>query len=229
MRPPQCPTHPDEGPSAIRLWSPSTEGRTSQHSSGQRMSNPHAHQSDDLGSPRRSHSKLRTTRKFEACARPRPNRSLLHIWGKTPEHCGKRPGLLTNSSEALHFLSPSLHCFTYSLWPTSAQGCDIRWRNMTRPPRRRRGQVIDRTSWNLSVPNLESGSISRSSHRLDPGSILVNGFLLSKARRPNASGERDTSRSTMPRDHISFGFDRSSSWETRILWALARYAQIGEL
>ena len=66
-------------------------------------------------------------------------------------------------------------------------------------------------------------------YRLDPGSILVNGFLLSKARRPNASVERDKSRSTTLREHISFGFDLSSSWEIRILWALARYVQIGEL
>ena len=110
---------------------------------------------------------------------------------------------ITNTpSEALHFLGPSSHRFEDSLRPTSAQGYNIRRRNMTRP---------------------------RSSHRLDPGNILVNGFLLSKARRPNASGERDKSRSTTQREHISFVLDRSSSWETRILWALARYVQIGEL
>ena len=122
-------------------------------------------------------------------------------------------------SEALHFLSSSSHRFEDSLRPTSAQGCHICRRNMTRPS----------TSWNLSVPNLGSGSISRSSQGLDPGSILVNGFLLSKARRPNASGERDRSRSTTLREQISFGFDLSSSWEIRLLWAFARYVQIGEL
>ena len=85
------------------------------------------------------------------------------------------------------------------------------------------------TSWNPSVPNLEPGSISRSSQEVDPGSILVNGFSWSKARRPNASGERDKSRSTTPSEHISFGIDPLTSWELHILCAFARYAKIGEL
>ena len=132
-------------------------------------------------------------------------------------------------SEALHFLSSSSHRFADSLWPTSAQGCNIRRRNMTRPPRRRRGQVI-----NEHIMEPVSAQLRVRQHQPEftptrPDSILVNGILLSKARRTYVSGERDKSRSTTPREHISFGLDRSSSWEIRILWSLARYVQIGEI
>ena len=99
VRPPQCPKHPDEGPSVIRPWSPSMEERTS----GRRLSNPHVCHSDDPCSHRQSPSKPCTTRPGSATIvpapngnlsyeRPRPIRSSLHIWGKTPR-CVKMPGL----------------------------------------------------------------------------------------------------------------------------------------
>ena len=74
------------------------------------------------------------------------------------------------------------------------------------------------TSWNPFVAIFESGNINRSSHGNDPSSIHVGSFLLSKAHRPNASGESDKSKSTTPSEHKSFGSDLSSSWDTRILW-----------
>ena len=107
-------------------------------------------------------------------------------------------------TEALHFLSPTSYRFKDSLRPTSAQSCHICRRNMTDRQEGDAARLSISTSWNPSVPNLESGSISRSSQGVDPGSILVNSFLWSKARRPNASSERDKSRSTTPREHISF-------------------------
>ena len=75
-------------------------------------------------------------------------------------------------------------------------------------------------SWNPFVTIFESG-INRSSHGNDPGSICVSGFLLSKACRPNESGESYKSKSTTPSEHKSFGSDLSSSWDTRILWRLS--------
>ena len=128
-------------------------------------------------------------------------------------------------SEALNFLGPSPHRLEDSLQTTSAQGFHIFQRNMTRSPRRRRDQVINEHIMEPvgSHPRVRQHQ-PESSHGLDPGSILVNGFVRTKARRPNASGERDKSRSTTPREHISFGFDLSSksSWEIRFLWASYR-------
>ena len=43
------------------------------------------------------------------------------------------------------------------------------------------------------------------------------------------SGESDKYRSTTPSEPKSIGFELSASCDTRILWALARYAPIGEL
>ena len=65
------------------------------------------------------------------------------------------------------------------------QRCDIRWRNMPRPPSRRRRQILNHHIMKPICAYLRV----RSSHRLDPGSIRVSGFLLSKAGRPNASGK----------------------------------------
>ena len=57
-------------------------------------------------------------------------------------------------------------------------------------------------SWNPSIPNLASGSISRSSQGVDPGSILAIGMSLLKAQRPNTSGEMDKSKSIMGSQHL---------------------------
>ena len=105
----------------------------------------------------------------------------LHLtYGAKPRRIvPKHPFWLMTSTpmEALDCLRTSLHRPKHGLRPSSTQGCDIRWRNMARPP----GYQL---THHEAHPCLESGNISRSSHRLDPGSIRVNGFLLSKARRP---------------------------------------------
>ena len=101
---PQCPKHPDEGLSAIRPGSPSIEERTSQCSSGRRMSNPHVCHSNVPSSHKQSPSKQRITQPGSVTIVPapdgkstyerrRPIGSSPHIWGKTPAHCAETPVL----------------------------------------------------------------------------------------------------------------------------------------
>ena len=75
------------------------------------------------------------------------------------------------------------------------------------------------TSWKPSIPNLASGSISRSSQGVDPGSIRETGLSASKARRPNTSGEMDKSKSITPSEYMFICSDPFSSWDHRILLA----------
>ena len=79
------------------------------------------------------------------------------------------------------------------------------------------------TSWNPSFPIIESGSSNLSSHRLDPGSILIISRLSSKALRLNMSGDTDKSRSTTPSEHKLVASEPSWSFDSRILHKLFRY------
>ena len=155
--PPQRPKHPDEGPSVIRLWSPSMEGRTSLCSSGRRTSNPHAYHSDDPGSHGRSPSKPCT----------KSNAETIFTYGAKPRctvlKCPVCP-IMSTSAGALHLLHSSLHRLEHSLRPPSAQGCDIRRRNVTQPPRWRSGQVIDQHIMKPLGTDLKSPAASVGAH-----------------------------------------------------------------
>ena len=85
------------------------------------------------------------------------------------------------------------------------------------------------TSWNPSLPNLSSGTISLSSHGDEPGSILVTGFVFSNAQRPNTSGEMDKSRSVTLNEYMFICIDPFSSWDRLMRLALLRYVAIAEL
>ena len=74
---------------------PSTEGKTSPHSSGQRMSNPHASPLDDPDRPGPSPSTPRTTQPGNATTEPTPDINLACVHprpNQTPGHCGGTPG-----------------------------------------------------------------------------------------------------------------------------------------
>ena len=138
--------HPDEGPSAISPGSLSMEERTSQRSSGRRMSNPHVCHSNVPGSHEQSPSKQRTTQPGSATiAQLQMGIYHMKVQGRFDLHLtyGAKPRRSETPTEALDLFRTSLHHPKHGLWTSSTQGCDIRWRNMARPLSRRREQVIN--------------------------------------------------------------------------------------
>ena len=132
------------------------------------------------------------------------------------------PGITT---EALHVRRPTTQSPEHILEPAPAYRCNVRLRNVRRPPRRRSSQILEDNVVE-SIPNLASGSISRSSQGVDPGSTRAIGLSVSKACRPNTSG--DKSKSITPSESMFIWRDPLASWERRICLACSRYAPIAE-
>ena len=131
------------------------------------------------------------------CAHPEPNIFVYHKHHSNLVHCNETPCLhgFGRLYAGVLYLGPGVKKFRKLLSATVGATLLPPRRDVWRSPCRWSGQVFNYNIMKPVFSSLSSGIISLSSRGDEPGRILVTGFLLLNAQRPNTSGEMDKSRS----------------------------------